>query len=656
MKKIGLLLLLISLSSASFLMADTPTTVSTFHSIGIYWSPDGGADSLQVFVKFQEEGTTAWKEGYPMKYYPISGTTKDLADYRGSIVNLAPNTTYEIELTLQGTSTTETITAKTWTENFPITKTIKVGNLNRQYNVLESGTEDGYILIDGTGSTIDVENDTDFCIDVKGNYIIIRGFTLKNARECGINLMNNHDVIIENCDISGWGQEDKDGFGKNYQAAIYSTNGKGVPSTLKRIVVQRCKIHHPRWDANNWSEYRDGHSSYHPRGSQAIAFYNSAGNHVFRYNTMWTDDEHMFNDVIGFGSNASYEGFPNCDSDIYGNYFANCWDDGIESEGANRNVRIWGNYIENVLIPIANAATSIGPLYIWKNTSGRSYTPPGSQVTGQYGAFIKMGHTNAGESWMSGATYLFNNTVLQPQSSENKDDGAGGIGAHYGSDRKIRHCVTRNNILHVRKYDHSISVRPEFNTDFNYDYDLCNGGYPSGYEVHGVNGTPVYVDGASFDYTNMTANFFLSSSSPGVDVGEVIPNFADKYEGSAPDMGAFETGDSPMEYGVDAYLVTGINDKELVNSETPSDFYLSQNYPNPFNPTTVISYGVSQSGFVTIKVFNVLGQEVATLVNKNMNTGNYQIDFNAGNLPSGIYIYSIQSGKYVSSKKMLLIK
>jgi len=360
----GVFAILFSFISITMAIANTPTTVSTFESISIYWSPDGGADSLQVFVKFREEGSTAWKEGYPMKYYPISGTTKDLADYRGSIVNLVPNTTYEIELTQQGTSTTETITAKTWTEDFPIGETIVVGSRNSQYTITESGTEDGYLLIDGTGSTIDVENDTDFCIDVKGNYIIIRGFTLKNARKCGINLKNNHDVIIELCDISGWGQEDKNGFGINYQAAIYSTNGKGVPSTLKRIVVQRCKIHHPRWDANNWSEYREGHSSYHPRGSQAIAFYNSAGNHVFRYNTIWTDEEHMYNDIIGYGSNTGYVGSPNCDTDIYGNYLSNCYDDGIEADGANRNVRIWGNYIEKCYIPISNTPVLL-VLYIY---------------------------------------------------------------------------------------------------------------------------------------------------------------------------------------------------------------------------------------------------------------------------------------------------
>ena len=534
-KKNVILVLLISLITANLIIADTPKTVSTFESISIYWSPNGGADSLQVFVKFREKGTKNWNKGLSMIYNPIGKTTKELADYRGSIVYLTPNRTYEIELALEGTPIKDTVLAKTWSENFPIGKTIKISNLDSQYNITESGTEDGYILVDGTGSTIDVKNGSDFCIDVKGNYIIIRGFTLIGAKKCGINLTNNHDVIIEKCDISNWGEEEENGFGFDYQSAVYSSNGPNVPCSLTRIIVQRCKIHDPRWDSNSWSEFHgDG---YHPEGPQGISFYNSAGNHVIRYNTIWSDKDHMYNDIIGFGENSSYEGAPAYDSDIYGNYLANSWDDGIEAEGANRNVRVWGNYIEKVLIPIGNAATSIGPLYIWKNTSGETF--------GKYSAFIKMGYAKSIDI-MTGHSYIFNNTILQP-------NGYKGIGK---DSRVIRHSVIRNNILHVKKGKNSISTGSR-NLNFSCDYDLCSGKYPSNQEEHGIEGTPIYIDGASFNYENMTANYFLKSESPGYDAGEIIPNFTDNYNGTAPDMGAFEAGDSLMEYGVNAYLGKG---------------------------------------------------------------------------------------------------
>jgi hypothetical protein len=83
---------------------------------------------------------------------------------------------------------------------------------------------------------------------------------------------------------------------------------------------------------------------------------------------------------------------------------------------------------------------------------------------------------------------------------------------------------------------------------------------------------------------------------------------------------------------------------------------LDQNYPNPFNPSTSISYSLEKDGFVTLKVFDMLGREVAELVNENQYAGNYTIEFNAINLPSGIYIYQLQSGIFNDIKKMLLIK
>jgi hypothetical protein len=83
---------------------------------------------------------------------------------------------------------------------------------------------------------------------------------------------------------------------------------------------------------------------------------------------------------------------------------------------------------------------------------------------------------------------------------------------------------------------------------------------------------------------------------------------------------------------------------------------LSQNYPNPFNPTTKISFSVPQSGFVTLKVYNLLGQLVSTVVNKELNSGSYEADFNAVNLPSGIYFYKLEAGNTVLTKKMMLLK
>ena len=88
----------------------------------------------------------------------------------------------------------------------------------------------------------------------------------------------------------------------------------------------------------------------------------------------------------------------------------------------------------------------------------------------------------------------------------------------------------------------------------------------------------------------------------------------------------------------------------------PGEYRLSQNYPNPFNPTTVINYTLPEKSRVAIKVYNVLGKEVATLVNEVKPAGNHEVSFNASNLSSGVYYYTISAGKFTSTKKMILMK
>ncbi|MFZ4618956.1 MAG: T9SS type A sorting domain-containing protein [Bacteroidota bacterium] len=93
-----------------------------------------------------------------------------------------------------------------------------------------------------------------------------------------------------------------------------------------------------------------------------------------------------------------------------------------------------------------------------------------------------------------------------------------------------------------------------------------------------------------------------------------------------------------------------------VDGAAPTQFELTQNYPNPFNPSTVINYSIPVNGMVSLKVFNVLGQEVATLVNEMQTVGNYKATFNANSLSSGVYFYKIEAGNFTSVKKMMFLK
>jgi hypothetical protein len=100
--------------------------------------------------------------------------------------------------------------------------------------------------------------------------------------------------------------------------------------------------------------------------------------------------------------------------------------------------------------------------------------------------------------------------------------------------------------------------------------------------------------------------------------------------------------------------VTGV-DEELVGLK-PESYALYSNYPNPFNPSTKIRYAISQSAFTILKVYSILGQEIATLVNEEKTPGVYEVNFDGLNLTSGTYIYKLQAGNFVDTKKMVLLK
>jgi hypothetical protein len=104
----------------------------------------------------------------------------------------------------------------------------------------------------------------------------------------------------------------------------------------------------------------------------------------------------------------------------------------------------------------------------------------------------------------------------------------------------------------------------------------------------------------------------------------------------------------------------GIN---LIYTEIPRSFSLSQNYPNPFNPVTQIKFDIPKSGFVKITIYDLLGREISTLVNQQMQPGSYNVDWDASNFSSGVYFYKIEvrqtgssTGDFVESKKMVLVK
>ncbi len=93
-----------------------------------------------------------------------------------------------------------------------------------------------------------------------------------------------------------------------------------------------------------------------------------------------------------------------------------------------------------------------------------------------------------------------------------------------------------------------------------------------------------------------------------------------------------------------------------VSNENPGMFTLSQNYPNPFNPSTTLEFGISKPGFVSLKIYDLLGNEVITLANGFKSPGKYKVKFDGSNLPSGVYFYALRSGNFTAAKSMLMLK
>ena len=95
-----------------------------------------------------------------------------------------------------------------------------------------------------------------------------------------------------------------------------------------------------------------------------------------------------------------------------------------------------------------------------------------------------------------------------------------------------------------------------------------------------------------------------------------------------------------------------VEDEQLI----PTEIALEQNYPNPFNPSTTIKFSLPSSGYATLKIYNALGEEVAELLDKKLTNGTYQVEWNASNVPSGVYFYQLKTGSFVQTKKMILMK
>ncbi|MBI1895451.1 MAG: right-handed parallel beta-helix repeat-containing protein [Acidobacteria bacterium] len=513
------------------------SAIPTFESLGLYYNSPAAAGGCRV--RYRAAGTAEWREGYPLVY------DERERQYRGSLVGLKPDTVYEIQLEAGGK--TAALRARTWSEQFPIGKTTRLQRSTDQtIHIREGGTETAWHLVApeaGTKFVSDVFNLSDYNVVVEADYVILRGLELKNAGIHGILIKSGvQHLVVEDSHITGWGRIGGArvwGVLTGSDSAIYAESGAG------HLVIQRNLIEYPRGGANDWE-------SGHPSGPQAISLVDSRGGNVIRYNTIQSTDDHGFNDGIGGGANYSFKGSPNRDSDIYGNIVSNCWDDAIESEGANTNVRIWSNYIHHTFVHIATAATAMGPLYIFRNVLGSSRI---SHQDPSGGMMIKTGmnYLNLnGERVSTGLGYrfIFHNTALQPNGA-----------LDVFSSHELHNAVSRNNIF----YSRGRTYPRDFGAPGNDFANDLTGGYLGGGFVRSM-----FLPGGRLEWYLSSAinriqwgrvqynrngrsisitDPMVEVKNPALDAGVRLPGFNDDYAGAAPDIGAFENGLPPLRFG-----------------------------------------------------------------------------------------------------------
>lgn len=536
-------------------------TAATYESISVVWGPTGGVATDPCSVQYRVYGSSTWQDGLDLWF-----DERSPAQYRGSIVGLQPGTKYEVKATL-ASGTTQTMTRDTMVDpaNLPIGTVVTLPTTSSTtLNITSGGTANAYKLYQpasGQSATIDVAKLANTCITINAAYVIVRGVTCVGALHHGIQLGSSAShVIIEDCDISAWGTVDTDpnghGFGTPYDSGVYS-----AASSAYYVTIQRNYIHHPSTDSNSWHELHRN-PTYHPDGPQGITFYDAnGGNHVLRYNVITSDSTHMFNDGMGGNNNFGTGGFPGQNSDVYGNIVTHCWDNPLEIEGGGRNIRVWGNYIDDSYKPIGVTTCNMGPLYVFRNVANR-------MLKAADGAFDSTSMIKAGSSssYGDGRIYLFHNTMLQ------QPDGSGGTlggvtGIEGRADATTTSLVSLNNIWFTRQStDGAIYERPSapssgFKVSL-YDYDLYNGTLNTTStitpEVNGIHASPAFdsANGDMYDPFQGTLKFWLQSGTNGSNAGVRIKNFNDLYTGTAPDMGASESGVA-MEFGLNAYLSGG---------------------------------------------------------------------------------------------------
>ncbi|MFA7231670.1 MAG: right-handed parallel beta-helix repeat-containing protein, partial [Victivallaceae bacterium] len=281
--------------------------VPLFNSCGYYYVTPAQQD---IMIFFREKDGR-WNKALA----PVWISEEQM--YRGSIVGLNENTSYEFKI-VSGEKILATKFFKTWGSQVPVASTVVLdeNNFKGYLKISDAGAPDGWIKYTAAAGFILKSNGDKPLIDlIDAKYILLDGLVLQGGGSSAVVINNCNNVRINNCDISGWGRVgiqrfDKDGKYYTKDGKTINCDGGIYLNKSKNTVVERCYIHDPRNRANSW-RYS------HPAGPEAMMI-NRPESTVIRFNDFIGSDEHRWNDAVEGAGNFYKDGGFNRDADIYG--------------------------------------------------------------------------------------------------------------------------------------------------------------------------------------------------------------------------------------------------------------------------------------------------------------------------------------------------
>lgn len=477
----------------------------------------------RVLLQFRKCGTEQWENAPDLVRLPDPRRTRDWkakeqkvvmpyrdGEFRGTILLLKEGTWYEARAVLHPSGREFRRTFRTLSSRIPaIAETIYVEDLAPGAFLKKlQGKPEAYIRLTSRTKEFVLTDELRFQPAVLTleacAYLLIDGLHIRGGNRHALWLRNCSNIRIVNCEFEGNSRNsgytlDGDGTAKSL-ANGRTPHGEGALALkgCRNILVERCFIHTPASSANSWLYS-------HPFGPMAIATGDCGGGIVIRYNDLAGSHLRRYDDVIGGGTNNSPLGGFAWNADIYGNFFLNANDDGIELDGGQSNVRCYRNRFISSYCGISTAPCIVGPSWLFDNL----LHDPGD-VNGRFGAELKTHFGDMG----TGRIVAVGNTMNCPP--------PGGPLPQVSDPASVR-LYARGNVMT------RIGVQPGERMDM--DYDLA----PSaGMEVHGIAAVPQFRDARSGD-------FRLKSGSLGTGTMPRITGFRRKGE----DPGAFPADESP---------------------------------------------------------------------------------------------------------------